>query len=404
MSIVENQRRILLGFIRALRPHWRRDTAIPGRIEGLLRADRRLGSRDRRLYRELLYTTLRFLPWIEPALDADDGRAVEAVAILSADLPATRDFRAAFGAQPGDPPAGVAAKAVRVAGLLGPSAGAPLLPDWFRDECPEAFSGPDYEALASRAPLWLRLQSPDRAAVVAEFSSLGWTGTPSPALPTAIRLPPDTAVEGTEAYRSGRVEIQDIGSQLILEAAGIAAGGTWLDACAGAGGKSLQLAALLGPEGRVDALDPRPAALAQLGRRAARAGLGSVIRLPARPDESYDGVLVDAPCSGSGTWRRSPHLKWTTSPARVADCAALQLSLLTRYARHVRPGGLLIYATCSLCRSENESVAAAFLASSPGFAPAPIPGARWGTPRPPGLLLPPSTNDGDGYFVALFKR
>ncbi len=393
MSIVENQRRVLLEFIRALRPHWRRDAALPDRIERLLRGDRRLGSRDRRLYRELLYTTLRFLPWIEPSLDSAADRAVEAAALLSADLPSTRAFRSAFGAPAGEPPAGVAAKAALVAGILGESAGIPLLPDWFRAECPEAFSGPDYESLANRAPLWLRLQSGDAAPVLAEFSARGWPWRVSPALPTAIRLAPDTDVKGTDAYRSGCVEIQDVGSQLILEAAAISAGGAWLDACAGAGGKTLQLATLLGPSGRVDALDPRPAALAELGRRAARAGLDGAIRLPGVPGAAYDGVLVDAPCSGSGTWRRSPHLKWTTSAARVADCAALQLSLLSRYARHVRPGGTLIYATCSLCRSENEAVAAAFLASSPEFAQ-----------RGPGIRISPSANDGDGYFMAVFKR
>ena len=209
---------------------------------------------------------------------------------------------------------------------------------------------------------------------------------------------------GTEAYRTGRVEIQDLGSQLILAAVGPEPGGRWLDACAGAGGKSLQLAALLGADGRVEAHDVRPEALAELSRRSLRAGLGRRISQPRTLTGSYDGVLVDAPCSGTGTWRRAPHLKWVTTPADVATCARRQLKLLGHFARFVGPGGRLVYATCSLCRSENEEVLQRFLSSHPAFAP-----ARWahpfsGQPRGGGLLFWPAAHDGDGFFAASLRR
>jgi 16S rRNA (cytosine967-C5)-methyltransferase len=129
--------------------------------------------------------------------------------------------------------------------------------------------------------------------------------------------------------------------------------------------------------------------------RAARAGLEGRIRtgLGNDPAEGYDGVLVDAPCSGSGTWRRSPHLKWVTTEKGVRAAAALQLELLRANLARVKSGGLLVYATCSLCRSENESVVEAFLAEDAAVEP--VIG---------GLRLMPGTHDGDGFFVASFRR
>ena len=148
----------------------------------------------------------------------------------------------------------------------------------------------------------------------------------------------------------------------------------------------------------------RPAALEELARRADRAGLGGRISRPPAPAGPYDGVLVDAPCSGSGTWRRSPHLKWTTAPAEVAACAARQLGLLRLFAPLVAPGGRLIYATCSLCRSENEAVVRAFLAEAPAFAPVAPASRLGGTERGPGLLFWPADHDGDGFYTAILGR
>src|SRR5690606_24311931 len=154
--------------------------------------------------------------------------------------------------------------------------------------------------------------------------------------------------------------IQDLGSQLVLATLAEAPAGHWLDACAGAGGKTLQLARLLGPAGRVTAHDIRAGALAELKTRARRAGLDTIVTTTTLPAAAFDGVLVDAPCTGSGTWRRTPRLKWTTAPEDVARAARLQAELLARFSRLVRPGGRLVYATCSLCRSENEAVVAGF--------------------------------------------
>lgn len=390
MSLAGSQKRTFLAMLSRLRPHWRSDAALPARIDSLLGGDRRLGSRDRRLYRELIYTVLRYLPWMEPLLDSAPGDAVARAAWLAADAPPLRAFREAVAAGlPPCPPG-----ALERARILGLDAGA-LTPAWFLAECPEASVPPLLDVLLSRAPLWIRLQTSDEDSVFREFGRLGWAWRRSPLLPGAVALPLDAGVQKTDSYRLGRIEIQDAGSQLVLESVGVAPGGHWLDACAGAGGKTLQLASLLGAGGRVTARDVRSGPLAELSARAARAGLEGRIqtRIEDEPPGGYDGVLVDAPCSGSGTWRRSPHLKWLTTEASVQGAAALQLGLLRANLARVKPGGLLVYATCSLCRTENESVVDAFLGGGAGVESV-IGGRR----------LMPQSHDGDGFFVASFRR
>jgi 16S rRNA (cytosine967-C5)-methyltransferase len=390
VSRVGSQQRTFLDILGRLRPHWRSDAALPARIDSLLGSDRRLGSRDRRLYRELVYATLRYLPWIEPHLDGDPNEAAKRAAWLAADLPSIAPFRSeASAGLPACP-----ADADEKARILGVDAGA-LSPVWMRDECPDAFSPPLREALLSRAPLWLRLQKGDEQTVLAEFESLGWQWIRSGLAAGAIALPPGTDVSRTRAYLSGAVEIQDIGSQLVLASVGVEPGGHWLDACAGAGGKTLQLAALLGESGCVTARDTRRSALDELSARASRAGIGNRLRVgdTGGPQGGFDGVLVDAPCTGTGTWRRAPHLKWVTQAAGVRSAAQLQLRLLRENAARVRQGGILAYATCSLCRTENNLVVDAFLAGAPDFIPALA-----------GRILLPQSHDGDGFFVASFRR
>jgi 16S rRNA (cytosine967-C5)-methyltransferase len=390
VSRAGSQQRTLLGILGRLRTHWRIDPGLPSRIDSTLGGDRRLGSRDRRLYRELVYTVLRYLPWIEPLLDSDPPGAAARTAWLAADTPPVRAFREAMTEGMPPCPSGVIEKAR----FLGVDAEA-LIPAWFRLECPEAFSMPLLDILQTRAPLWIRIQSDDAGSVLREFEGLGWTWRRSPMLPNAVALPLDADVTKTDAFRSGQVEIQDVGSQIILESVGVKAGGHWLDACAGAGGKTLQLATLLGAAGHVTARDVRRAALLELSARAIRAGMERNISVGSRMDPAggFDGVLVDAPCTGSGTWRRSPHLKWVTTQRGVREAATVQLGLLRSNAPLVKPGGMLVYATCSLCRSENESVVEAFLGETKGFAAA-IAGKR----------LMPQDHDGDGYFVASFRR
>lgn len=279
-----------------------------------------------------------------------------------------------------------------------------LFPAWLPDECPSALAPSQLDALLRRAPLWLRLQTSEPDRVTAELDSLGWPWIRAAASPDAIRLLQDADITKTRAFQEGLVEVQDLGSQLLLASADITPGEHWLDACAGAGGKTLQLARLLGPSGTVDAHDVRAEALAELGRRAERAGLRNVNVRPTLPSSHFDGVLVDAPCSGSGTWRRAPHLKWITSQATLQEHAHRQAELLGRFAERVRAGGLLLYATCSLCDRENAAVVQGFLSDHPEFSLA-APARTFGeTASGAGLAILPAQHDSDGFYVAHLRR
>jgi 16S rRNA (cytosine967-C5)-methyltransferase len=393
------QPKIIVELLARLRPRWRRDPGLAARIEILLRSDRRRGARDRRLYRELIYTALRHLPWIEPWLDRDPARAAKILAWLAAETPATRSFRVALA---GDWPAAPADLAGRAAFLH--TDPADLLPAWFRAHCPEVFAPAELDVQMLRGPLWLRLQTDYPKLVFAEFEKIGWPWRRSQILGTAVRVLAEADVTKTEAYRSGKIEVQDVGSQLVLTAADPRPGGRWLDACAGAGGKTLQLARLLGPKSSVDAHDVRPAALAELAIRAGRGGVGNVRIRPRLSPDLYEGVLVDAPCTGSGTWRRAPHLKWCTTEEDVRRAAARQLALLSRFAAFVAPQGRLVYATCSLSGEENEKVVESFLEAHPEFTPEPGAGRLGFIPRGAGFLLLPSIHDSDGFFVAMLSK
>jgi 16S rRNA (cytosine967-C5)-methyltransferase len=411
-NIAANQQRLFLEFISELRPHLRRDSALPRRIKEIFSRNRSIGSRDRKLYRELVYTALRFLPWIEPWLDRDPALAAKITAWLAPELKPTSAYRAVHcGDWPAVPEALTDKAAVLNAQLVtqrdlaaeSPFDPQSLLPGWFREHCPLAFQAPHLDAINSRASVWVRIQCNDRSLVFDEFRGQGWTITTSPDFPDAISLPPNAEVASSDAYRRGFVEIQDLGSQMVLAHTPIVHGQRWLDACAGAGGKTLQLARMLGDTGHVDATDIRLEILDELADRAKRARLGniSIIRTP---DKSYDGVLVDAPCSGSGTWRRQPHLKWYVKPETITAFTATQLQILDANAKHVRPDGVLVYATCSLSHHENHDVVKAFLQSRPEFNPE-KPARNFGSEFDGiGTSLLPGTHNTDGFYVAVLRR
>ncbi len=414
-NIAANQQRLFLEFVAELRPHLGRDSALPRRIKEIFARNRSIGSRDRKLYRELVYTYLRFLPWIDPLLDTDAATAAKITAWLAPELKPTSAYRAAHCGDWPAVPATLADKAniltALVTSLRPPASGLPplsfspstLLPSWFEEHCPAAFESPHLDAINSRANVWVRIQCNDRNLVLDEFRAQNWAFTVSAEFPDAISLPPNAEVANSDAYRRGFVEIQDLGSQLVLLHAPVTPGGRWLDACAGAGGKTLQLARLLGPAGHVDATDIRVEILDELDDRAKRARLTN-ITIVREPAGLYDGVLVDAPCSGSGTWRRQPHLKWYVKPETIAAFARTQLQILTANAPRVKPGGLLLYATCSLSHHENRDVVAAFLQAHPDFKPE-APAKHYGANFDGlGTALLPGTLDTDGFYVASLRK
>ncbi len=212
------------------------------------------------------------------------------------------------------------------------------------------------------------------------------------------------------AYSEGRVEIQDLASQCIGTVCAPAPGERWWDPCAGAGGKSLLLAQLMQGKGVVIASDIREHKLEDLKKRARRGGFFNITPkawdgkpLPARK-ATYDGVLVDAPCSCSGTWRRNPAARWSTAPAEVVELAETQLQILKAAASGVKPGGVLVYATCSFFKRENEAVARAFAESAPEFELEPFPHPLTGEPTPGFAQFWPWEGDCDAMFAARFRR
>ncbi len=301
------------------------------------------------------------------------------------------------------------------------------VPAWVEPHLDTAF-GDSFErevaALAEPAPVDLRVNplKGERAAARAALAEEGIEAHNTKLSPLGLRLKARASVVATQAFRDGLIEVQDEGSQLVGLLVGARPGMQVVDFCAGAGGKTLAIAASMENKGRVVACDVSAFRLERSAQRLRRAGVHNVERraLDAegrkwlkRHAGKFDRVLVDAPCTGIGTWRRNPDARWTLKPEDIAELPPKQADILATAARLVKPGGRLIYATCSLLPVENETQVADFLTAHPDFAAAPIAGA-WsenvGTPFPSGaasgdwLRLTPARHHTDGFFVAVLER
>lgn len=288
-------------------------------------------------------------------------------------------------------------------------AGGGALPDWLLSELSSTVDASEYGALLERAPLDIRvnLARTTRDAVLDELGC----GQALPLSAAAIRLPTGTAIDSHRLLRDGLVEIQDLGSQLICDSCAVLPGMTVLDLCAGAGGKTLALAAGMQGQGRIIASDSNRARLDQLSPRADRAhAAGIEARLLNPGQESAmladvagkcDVVLIDAPCSGSGTWRRNPETRWRLDPSRLQRVVDLQARLLQVGAEMVAPGGHLVYAVCSLIRREGRGQMTAFLEGGHGWAADTL---AHGRVEGAGTLLTPANDHTDGFFFARLRK
>ena len=245
-------------------------------------------------------------------------------------------------------------------------------PDWLAPDF-EHYDQDVLTLLRSRAPLDLRVNTlrADPARATAALAADGVTTAPIDGHPLALRvLDGQRKVQQTEAFQDGLVEVQDAASQAIATIAAPQPGETVLDLCAGAGGKTLAMAAAMQNRGRLIAYDIAPARIAPLVERANRAKAKvEVIGQQDLPTlhNTCDLVLIDAPCSGSGTWRRNPDAKWRLTPARLEDLLEAQATLLRDAIRYLKPNGRLAYATCSMLSAENEDQVQTFLDRSPGW-------------------------------------
>ncbi len=279
------------------------------------------------------------------------------------------------------------------------------------------------EAMTGPAPLDLRanLLKTSRESAATALALEGIETEPTPFSPWGLRVPERRPVTATRAFQEGLVEVQDEGSQLVALLTGAQPGMRVADYCAGAGGKTLALAAAMGNRGRLTACDVSAPRLEGAVRRLRRAGVDNAERHLFEPGDrwakrragTFDRVLVDAPCTGTGTWRRNPDARFRTGPGDLRELLPKQAAILDAAAVLVRPGGgRLVYATCSLLPEEDEEQVRAFLGRNPDFAPLPLP-AAWAeagpsSPAPPGegdfLLTSPARHGTDGFFAAILQR
>ena len=290
-----------------------------------------------------------------------------------------------------------------------------VVPPWVRGELEVT---PEWaEAIQSEPVLWLRAKR-GQGGNLAKKLGYGAVHAPSAAaetgqytLPDAVLYDGNADLFRTVEFQAGEFEIQDIASQAVGLLCDPKPGQTWWDACAGEGGKTLHLSDLMQNKGLIWASDRAEWRLKKLKLRAARAKCFNYRaaaweggeRLPTRT--KFDGVLVDAPCSGLGTWSRNPHARWNTTPEDVRELAQVQRDLLAHCAAAVKPGGRLIYSVCTLTRDETVAVCDAFAAGHPQFVPWPM-ASPFAPQRPPQArqLWWPQDTGGNGMFLAAWQR
>ena len=388
-------------------------------LKSVFRADHRIGGRDRRLYSELIFAVFRWYgllpdPSSPPALLLAGAAAAE-----NLHDPAVRCFLQDAGLddsrmeelfEDGTPLERLNAFR-RLAGISGEAAVGDCIPDWVRTKLDFEPDAPFYLSWQTRPPLWLRAQCGDPTEICRELEKSGLKVEAHDRLGNALRIDGGRVnLSGLEIFRRGKVEVQDLSSQCIGQVCAPEPGQVWWDACCGGGGKTLQLASLMNGKGHITASDVRTNKLDEVKRRAKLAGFSNIRTevwdgktLPAASG-SCDGVLVDAPCSSSGRWRRNPESRWVLTPGRVEELAGLQRQILGRAADAVKPGGILVYATCSFLRDENRLTAEAFLAARPDFKLEPFAHPLTGEILPGRLQILPQDGDCDGSFIARFRK
>ncbi len=385
-----------------------------------LRRHPKLGPRDRGFVADTAFATLRHLRRLEFLAGGRDPRRLALASLVRVGGTAVRALEPAL--HGGEAGWLAALKAAPDPAL---PAARLSLPDWLYERLAHAYGTDRTEGLATAllrtAPMDLRvnLLKATREEVLATLRADGIDAEPTVLSPSGIRLRGKPFLERHPLFARGAVEVQDEGSQLVALLLDARRGQMVVDFCAGAGGKTLALGVLMRSQGRLYAFDTSERRLANLTPRLRRSGLSNVH--PQRIDSENDArvgrlrgkidrVLVDTPCSGTGTLRRNPDLKWRMAPAALVELGAKQRAILAAAARLAKPGGRLVYATCSLLPEENEAVVDDFLAGTPGWrrldatqalkaAGIAIPGQSG-----PDLRLDPVQHGTDGFYAALLER
>jgi 16S rRNA (cytosine967-C5)-methyltransferase len=397
------------------------DAPADGTVSAFFRHYRDLGPRERHTLAETTYSFLRRRLLFQHLAQTGSGPMERRLALLAWEGDASV-LRSALA--PHEQKWLAEAQAVDLAGL--PDKLRHNLPDWLagplREELGEDF-WPLVTALDAAAPLDLRvnLLKAKRDDLASALKDAGIDAEPTPYSPWGLRVQGKPALQKLGVFTRGEVEVQDEGSQLLALLLAPKRGEMVVDFCAGAGGKTLALGAAMRNTGRLYAFDVSGHRLGALKPRLARSGLSNVYpaQIAHERDErikrltgKIDRVLVDAPCSGLGTLRRNPDLKWRQSPKAIEEMNVKQAAILQSAARLLKPGGRLVYATCSLLRRENETIAEAFEAAHPEFERLPadkvLEKAQSGsadTLASAGFLrLWPHRHATDGFFAAVWQK
>lgn len=382
-------------------------------LKSWFRTRRFAGSGDRRAIAERVFSVQRHRAALAHRMGGDSPRALMIAALVQDDQDVGALFTGGYGPAP-------LTEAERTAIAATPDS----VPYWVKGEYPQwlepdlrlAFGDnllAEMQAFINRAPTDLRVNTlkAGRDDVLESLRASGLDAAPTLYAQQGIRIGGDAGkLSETALFKSGAFEIQDEAAQLAAALCDARPDMRVLDLTAGAGGKSLALAAAMENRGEIVAGDVRGEALAELEKRAARAGahiIKTVLLEHAQPTGLFDLVLLDAPCSGTGTWRRQPELRWRLTSARLAELTALQDRLLNQAAGMVAPGGRLFYATCSILPVENQDRVAALMARQAGFTMLDL-GATWPGTRPPGLgrdfRATPALTGTDGFYGAGLRR
>jgi 16S rRNA (cytosine967-C5)-methyltransferase len=407
-ALVAHARAALGGMLRF-------DAPADQSLSRYFRSHRNLGQAERAFVAEAVFAVLRRKRSLEAAAGSEQPEALLAAALVRIQGHSARALQGLFDdsllrrlrqAPPDDLPAAIRAD----------------LPDWLWERLAGEQGAEEAlriaQGLLNPALLDLRvnLARIDRARAQAELAADGLEATATPYSPAGLRLAGKPAINRHRLFTAGLIEVQDEGSQLLAWLLAPRRGEMIADYCAGAGGKTLAAAMLMRGTGRIYAMDVSAKRLAALAPRAARAGVTNVHSVVLGEDDArarrlagkLDRVLVDAPCSGFGTLRRNPDLKWRHGPEAIAELAAKQRRILDAAARLVKPGGRLVYATCSILHEENDAITDAFRRAHPEFAPLScaelLAAQRIQLNTGERLRLFPHRHGTDGFYAAAFAK
>ena len=416
MTLHRNQLAALAAAIERVR---RFDMPADAALSGFFREHAEIGAQDRAIVSDGVFAYLRRKPSLEALAQTDDPRLLTYAVQVREFRHSVREIEPAINASDARWLAGFKS---RMQEPLAPAVAADV-PDWLWHRLGETFDATSRAALTrswqSPAPLDLRvnIMKTTREAALEALTAEGLQVTRTPYAPNGLRIDGRPSLSSHPWLVDGRVEVQDEGSQLVGLLVAPRRTDMVVDFCAGSGGKTLLLGAMMRSQGRLYAFDTLAKRLRRLTPRLARSGLSNmhpqviaherdakVKRLAGK----IDRVLVDAPCTGFGTLRRNPDLKWRQTPQDVGELAARQARILDAAATLVKPGGRLVYATCSVLPEENDAIVDAFLASHETFAERDAASvlAHAGVPLDTGprLRLLPHLHGCDGFFAAVLER